>query len=303
MATVLSSIERFGSLPIAHPRSLRFRSDALLLLAALLWGSAFVPQRVAAGHLGPFLFNGLRFLLGAMLLLPWVRPFRLPSKNFFGWALIAGSLLVGASVCQQAGMKWTTAGNAGFLTGLYVVLVPVVMFVGWRQRIVWQTWAGAVIATAGVLLLGVDDHFRMHLGDILELAGAVLWALHVVIVGRAVKHVEVLLFSVGQYFVAGALNLVIGLVLEADTLPGLAVCWWTVVYVGVVSVSIGYTLQAVGQKQRARGRRSHYSQHGSRLRGPFRIPAAPRSADRAAVARLHIDPCGHAVQFKEAAKP
>jgi drug/metabolite transporter (DMT)-like permease len=220
----------------------------LLLLAALLWGSAFVPQRVAAAHLGPFLFNGLRFLLGAMILLPWVRPFRMPSKTFFRWASVAGTLLVGASVCQQAGMKWTTAGNAGFLTGLYVVLVPVVMFVGWKQRIGWQSWAGALIATAGVFLLGVDEYFRMHLGDILEIVGAVLWALHVVVVGRAVKQVEVFLFSVGQYFVAGALNVVIGLVLEADTLPGLEVCWWTVVYVGVVSVAIGYTLQAVGQK-------------------------------------------------------
>lgn len=218
------------------------------MLTALLWGSAFVPQRVAAGHLGPFLFNGLRFLLGAIVLLPWVRPLRVPSKTFFRWALIAGTLLVAASVCQQAGMKWTTAGNAGFLTGLYVVLVPVVMLVGWRQEIGWQTWAGAMLATLGVYLLGVDDQFQIQYGDALEIIGAVLWALHVVIVGRAVKHVDVLVFSVGQYFVAGALNVVIGLVLEGDTLPGLAVCWWTVVYVGVVSVAIGYTLQAVGQK-------------------------------------------------------
>lgn len=227
---------------------MRFRSDGVLLLTALLWGSAFVPQRVAAPHVGAFLFNGLRFLLGAMILLPWVRPFRLPTKNLFRWALIAGTVLVGASVCQQAGMKYTTAGNAGFLTGLYVVLVPIVMFVGWKQRIGWPSWVGAVIATAGVFLLGVDEQFQMHLGDGLELVGAVLWALHVVLVGRATKEVAVLLFSVGQYFVAGALNLMLGLALEADTLPGLADCWWAVVYVGVFSVAIGYTLQAVGQQ-------------------------------------------------------
>jgi len=219
------------------------------MLAALLWGSAFVPQSLAAkGHVGDFLFNGLRFLLGAMVLLPWVRPFRLPSKSFFRWATIAGALLVGASVCQQAGMKYTTAGNAGFLTGLYVVLVPVVMFVGWRERMGWQSWAGALIAAAGVVLLGVNDEFQIELGDVLEIIGAVLWALHVVTVGRAVKRVEVFLFSVGQYFVAGALNTVLGLVLEADTMPALGVYWWTVVYLGVVSVAIGYTLQAVGQK-------------------------------------------------------
>jgi drug/metabolite transporter (DMT)-like permease len=222
----------------------------LLLLAALLWGSAFIPQRVAAlAGLGAFLFNGLRFLLGAMILLPWVRPFRLPSKNAFRWASIAGVLLVGASVCQQAGMQDanTTAGGAAFLTGLYVVLVPVVMFAGWRQRVGWQTWAGTLIAAVGVFLLGVTDQFQIEFGDALELVGAVLWAVHVVVVGRAVKQVDVLLFSVGQYLVAGVLNTLLGLVLEAKTLPVLASCWWAVVYLGVFSVAIAYTLQAVGQ--------------------------------------------------------
>jgi len=221
------------------------------LLTALLWGSAFVPQREAAlAGLGAFLFNGLRFLLGAAILLPWVRPFRLPSRAFFGWAAIAGTVLVAASVCQQAGMEDTntTAGGAGFLTGLYVVLVPVVMFVGWRQRTGWQTWAAALIAAAGVCLLGIDDHYQVHRGDALELIGAVLWALHVVIVGRAMKQIDVLLFSVGQYLTAGVLNTVLGLTLEANTLPVLANYWWAVVYVGVFSVAIGYTLQAVGQR-------------------------------------------------------
>ncbi len=255
--------------------SLRVRSDALLLLAALLWGSAFIPQRLAAqAGLGACLFNGLRFLLGAVILLPAVRFFQAsrsatrgipaatpdmerhlvgsigssPSKGFLPWALIAGTLLVGASVLQQAGMKYTTAGSAGFLTGLYVVLVPIVMFAGWGERLGWQSWAGALLATVGVFLLGVDDHFRIEPGDALELLGAVLWALHVVIVGRAVQQVEVLHFSVGQYLVAGTLSVLLGLIFEAGSLPLLANCWWTVVYVGVVSVAIAYTLQSLGQK-------------------------------------------------------
>jgi drug/metabolite transporter (DMT)-like permease len=226
----------------------RLRADVVLLLAALLWGSAFVPQRLAAPHLGFFLFNGLRFLLGALILLPWVRPRRRPAKRFFYWASIAGTLLVGAAACQQAGLRYTTAGNAGFLTGLYVVLVPVVLLVVWRQKMAWRSWAGALVAAAGVFLLSADDRLRLGFGDALELIGAVLWALHVVIIGRAVTQVEVLLFSVGQYLVAGALNVVLGLALEAHTLPGLASCWWAVVYVGLFSVAAGYTLQAVGQK-------------------------------------------------------
>jgi drug/metabolite transporter (DMT)-like permease len=226
----------------------RLRADMLLLLAALLWGSAFVPQRLAAPHLGFFLFNGLRFLLGAMILLPWVRLQQRPAKPFFYWASVAGILLVGAAACQQAGLQFTTAGNAGFLTGLYVVFVPVVLLVVWRQKMAWRSWAGALIAAAGVFLLSADNRLRLGFGDALELAGAVLWALHVVIVGRAMTQVEVLLFSVGQYFVAGGLNMALGLALEAHTLPGLASCWWAVLYIGVFSVAAGYTLQAAGQK-------------------------------------------------------
>ncbi len=226
----------------------RLRADMLLLLAALLWGSAFVPQRLAARDLGYFLFNGFRFLLGAMILLPWVRPFRWPTKTFFSWASIAGILLVGAAACQQAGLEFTTAGNAAFLTGLYVVLVPLVLRMVWRQKMAWRSWAGALIAAAGVFLLSVNDQFRLRPGDALELFGAVLWALHVVMVGRAVKQVDVLLFSVGQYFVAGSLSVVLGMVWEAPTLPGLASCWWAIVYVGLFSVAAGYTLQAAGQK-------------------------------------------------------
>ncbi len=226
----------------------RLRADLLLLLAALLFGSAFVPQKAVAADVGPFLFNGLRFLLGAAILLPWVRPRRWPSRTFFRWASLAGVLLVAAAALQQAGMKFTTAGKAGFLTGLYVVLVPVVLLVIWREKMAWRSWAGALIAGAGVVLLGMNDQFSLGYGDSLELVGAAVWALHVVIVGRAVSRVEVLLFSAGQYLVAGALNLMLGLALEAHTLPGLASCWWAVVYVGVFSVAAGYTLQAFGQK-------------------------------------------------------
>jgi len=228
--------------------SQRLRADLLLLLAALLWGSAFVPQKHATDHLGTFLFNGLRFTLGAAILLPWVRPRRWPSKSFFYWSSIAGILLVAAAACQQAGMEFTTAGKAGFLTGLYVVLVPVVLFLFWREKMGWRSWAGAVVAAVGVMLLGVDDQFRLGFGDSLELVGAVVWAFHVVIVGRAVTHLEVLLFSVGQYMVAGALNLILGLALEFPTLPGLASCWLDIVYIAIFSVAAGYTLQAVGQK-------------------------------------------------------
>lgn len=226
----------------------RLRADALLLVAALVWGLAFVPQRVAASHLGPFLFNGLRFLLAAAVLLPWVRAKKLGARRVLAWAAIAGGLLVLAAGLQQAGLRFTTAGNAGFLTGLYVVLVPLVLLVGWRHRVAWSSWTAALTAGVGVFLLSVDSQFRLGRGDALELLGAVVWAVHVVAVGMAVAQIDVLSFSVGQYLVAGIVNLALGLTLEWDTLPGLGACWWAVAYTGVFSVAVGYTLQAVGQR-------------------------------------------------------
>lgn len=235
----------------------RLRADLLLMLAALLWGSAFVPQRIATDHLEYFLFNGLRFLLGGALLFPWVKPRCVPQRSFFLWAAIAGSLLVVAAALQQAGLKYTTAGKSAFLTTVYVVLVPVFLSLFWREKMGWRSWVGAFIAMIGAFLLSINlnEGFRVDFGDSLEMAGAAFWALQIIVVGRAMKHVEILLFSVGQYFVAGVLSTLLGLAMAsqapdglAEAGRGLAACWWTVVYVGVFSVAAGYTLQATGQK-------------------------------------------------------
>ncbi len=230
------------------PARRRLRADGLMLLASLLWGIAFVPQRIATQHVGPFLFNGLRFLLGAAVLCPILLWRPRPTRSLLPWSAAAGAVLVGAAVCQQAGMAYTTAGNAGFLTGLYVVLVPVVLWIVWRQRMGWRCWAAALAAAGGAYLLSADSQFHLGYGDSLEVLGAVLWALHIVIVGRAVAVHDVLWFSVGQYLAAGVLSTLLGLAWEAQTLGGVADCWWAVAYTGAVSIAAGYTLQAVGQR-------------------------------------------------------
>lgn len=226
----------------------RLWADMLLLFVSLVWGIGFIPQRIATQHLGAFLFNGLRFLLGAAVLSPILLFRPRPAKGLFRWSALAGGVLVAAAACQQAGMAYTTAGNAGFLTGLYVVLVPVVLMVGWRQRMARHSWAAALLAAGGAYLLSADGGLGLGYGDRLELIGAAFWALHIVLVSRAVMQLDVLWFSVCQYVVAGAVSTLIGLGCEAQTLGGLAVCWWAVAYSGAVSIAIGYTLQAVGQR-------------------------------------------------------
>jgi drug/metabolite transporter (DMT)-like permease len=247
----------------------RFRADLVLLMVALIWGSAFAVQRVAVQHFDVFIFNGLRFLLGGLVLFPFskLNPFRktirptvenparfrteqiLSNIDFksISFIILAGVILFGAAGLQQAGLATTTAGNAGFITTLYVVLVPIILTVFWMQNIHWLSWLGAAVAVIGSLLLSTGGILHLSSGDALELAGAVLWALHVILVSRAVKHMEVLTFAVGQYFAAGIINILVGFGLK-QPLSGLATGWWTILYIGLISTAVGYTLQVLGQK-------------------------------------------------------
>lgn len=174
----------------------RFRADLVLLLVALIWGIAFAVQRVAAQYFDPFTFNGLRFLLGGLVLFPFskLNPINRvkrtstgmveESKNSIGYhkvdrksisfILTASFLLFGAARSQQAGLETTTAGNAGFITTLYVVFVPVIMVIFFRERIHWLSWLCAGIAIIGSLLLSTGGTLCLSHGDALELAGAML---------------------------------------------------------------------------------------------------------------------------------
>jgi drug/metabolite transporter (DMT)-like permease len=213
----------------------RFRADFVLLLVALIWGSAFAVQRVATRYFDVYTFNGLRFLLGALILFPFSRlnpwnkanrgikeevngedkKFNLPKldrkSNFF--IVATGAVLFAGSSLQQAGLKYTTAGNAGFITTLYVIFVPIILVIFMREKIHWIAWMGAGIAIAGSLLLSTGGTLRLAPGDSWEMAGAVMWAFDVILVSRAVKHMEVLTFSVGHYFVAASLSLLVSLFL------------------------------------------------------------------------------------------
>ena len=227
----------------------RLKADLVLLCVALVWGSAFVAQRAAAAHLGFFLYNGIRFLLGALVLLLIFRKrqLRLTPAEWRG-GVLAGLLLFGAAAFQQAGLQFTTAGKAGLITGLYVVLVPLFLALGWRQRLPKVAWIASLFAVAGLFLLSGTQQWSLAPGDGLELAGAVLWALHVIAIGRMAGRVDPVRLSLGQYFVCGLINLLLGVLLEGHTWSGLSAAWWAVLYGGIISVGLGYTLQAVGQR-------------------------------------------------------
>jgi drug/metabolite transporter (DMT)-like permease len=241
------------SLPLGHSR--RLSADLTLLLVAVIWGSAFVVQRVAALQVGVFLFNGLRFLLAAlaMALLAWFvgrdRPvrWRLDRRSHLGVAA-AGLLLFAGAAFQQAGLQYTTAGNAGFITGLYVVIIPLILAIVWRQPPPALTWLAAGLAVVGLYFLSTTGQMRLNPGDALEVVGALFWALHVILIGMLAQRLDIWQIAIGQYLVCGLISVLIGFAIESHTLPALAESWWVVAYTGLLSVGVGYTLQVAAQR-------------------------------------------------------
>jgi drug/metabolite transporter (DMT)-like permease len=226
----------------------RLSSDLTLLLVAFIWGTAFVVQRIAIGGLGVFLFNGLRFLLGAVVLLPFINYRQKPTRRQLNWILAAGAILVIASSLQQAGIRYTTAANAGFITGFYVVLIPIIQALFLKRRPPLYVWLCAIGAFVGIYLLSTGASLTFNQGDILVLIGAFFWALHVLVISGAVRETPVPLFSAGQYAICGAASLLIGFFLEGGLTANIPSLGWTVLYAGILSVGVAYTLQSSAQR-------------------------------------------------------
>jgi len=235
------------------------KSDALLMLTATIWGFAFVAQRVGMEYVGPFTFNGVRFALGSLSLVPLMLLKRknpsaiaalLPPADrqtvAWGGALAGLVLFMGASL-QQVGLVHTTAGNAGFITGLYVVIVPL-LGLFWRQRPDLGTWIGALLAAAGLYLLSVTAAFEIAFGDLLVLVGAFFWAAHVLIIGWLSPRIESIQLACIQFAVCSLLSLITAAALETMTLQGLMGAALPILYGGLLSVGVAYTLQVVAQR-------------------------------------------------------
>lgn len=232
------------------------QSSLLLLLAAAVWGFAFVAQRMGMEHIGPFTFNGIRFLLGAISLIPLI--FLLPSNGktkttdsrdpkLLFWGCVAGIALFAGASLQQIGMVYTTAGNAGFITGLYVIFVPILgLFL--RHKTSPVVWIAAVMAVVGMYFLSVNEGMAINRGDIFVLISAFFFAIHVLVVGFVTRMYNALKISLVQFLVCGILSLVAAILFETITWEGVHQALIPILYGGLISVGVGYTLQVVGQK-------------------------------------------------------
>jgi drug/metabolite transporter (DMT)-like permease len=237
------------------------RADILLLLTSCIWGFAFVAQRSGMDYVGPFTYNAIRFLLGSFSLLPLIfvlrrrrpaaageRPGLFPKRLILS-SLAAGTcLFIGASL-QQVGIIYTTAGHSGFITGLYVVLVPIFgIFLGRKTGL--PTWVGAVFTLTGLYFLSAAGNLgSINPGDIITAVSALFWALHVLVIDALVKDADPLMLSSGQFACCGILSCIVAIArmepLAASDLAGGLV---PILYGGIASVGVAYTLQVVAQK-------------------------------------------------------
>ena len=254
--------------------SKKMRGNIMLLITAAIWGSAFVAQKSGMDHVGPFLFNGTRMLIAVITLTPAIAFFDAQRRKEPGYIEpsaedkkkerklvligggIVGAVLFIASSFQQVGMVWTTAGKAGFVTALYMVLVPILsIFFGKRPRAV--TWPCVALGAIGLFLLCVpkDEGFSgINKGDIIMLGSALCFAMHILVIDHYSPLMDGVRLSRMQFLTAGALSMLAvllgfdaksGYFFEMDALISCAV---PILYAGVLSAGVGYTLQVVAQK-------------------------------------------------------
>lgn len=228
----------------------------ILLLSAAIWGFAFVAQRAGMEYVGPFTFNGIRFALGGLILLPMLFLFRgraAPSTTstprHHSWIAIglAGIVLFISANLQQVGLVYTTAGKAGFITGLYVVIVPVLGLLG-RHRVSATVWAGCGLAAVGMYLLSVVGVFSIARGDALVFGSAIGWAFHVHIVSWLAQRQNPLKIAVFQFAICSVLSLLVATWTETIQMNAILQAGWLIAYAGILSVGVAYTLQVVGQR-------------------------------------------------------
>lgn len=243
-------------------------ADALLLVAAAIWGSTFVAQKLATAHMGPVLFCGVRFLLGALVLLPLAAArFRaIPRGRARRDALLGGCLagvaMTFGSTLQQVGMHSTSASNAGFITGLYVIIVPLLgLLVGQRVRL--NVWAGAILAVAGLYFLSVHrpegGPFTVNEGDLWVLGCALAWSFHVQVIGWAARDADPYVLSTVQFAVTGVLALAASQAIaigwpgeewgvrEAFDLGAIGAAALPLAYATLLSTCVAFTMQTVAQ--------------------------------------------------------
>lgn len=246
--------------------SKKMQSNILLLFTALIWGSSFVAQKSGMDYIEPFTFNGIRMVIGGLVLIPFIllmdrkkardgaaEPMSDEEKAKARKKIIVGGICCGlaifvASSLQQFGVSYTTAGKAGFITTLYVVIVPIISVL-LRKRVRPIMWLCVVLGAVGLYLLCMtDDSFKLAFGDMLVLLCAVAFAVHIMVVDHFAAKLDGTKLSCIQFLTSGILGLVGMAIFESPDINAILDCWLPILYAGVLSCGLGYTFQVIAQK-------------------------------------------------------
>lgn len=239
---------------------MRLKNASMLILTAFIWGTAFVAQSVGMDFLEPFTFNGVRSLIGGIVLLPCIFLIRRINaragepereegtrKDLIIGGILCGLLLFAASSLQQIGIVYTTAGKAGFITAFYIVIVPV-LGVFLHKRIGWKVWTAVVMALAGLYFLCMTEKLTVGKGDLYIFLCALIFSVHILVIDHFSPRVDGVKMSCIQFFTCGIVSLIPMFVWETPRVDNLLAGWVPLLYAGVLSCGVAYTLQVVGQK-------------------------------------------------------
>lgn len=237
------------------------KNSLLLLLAATVWGMGFVAQSVGMDYVGPLTFNGVRSIIGSIVLLPFIfitgrqkecTVLTPAEKRSNRRILITGGICCGVILClasnfQQFGIKYTTVGKAGFITACYIVLVPILgLFL--KKKCSPFIWIAVAMSVIGLYLLCITDGFSIGTGDFLVLICAILFAVHILVIDHFSPMTDGVKLSCIQFFVSGVISLIPAFIFEHPSLSAILTAWQSVLYAGAISCGAGYTLQILGQK-------------------------------------------------------
>ena len=229
----------------------------MLFLAALIWGFAFAFQSRGMEHMGPMTFNGIRFLIGAIVLIPVIFLFKKPGEKRSAskedikitvlGGIICGLCLFGASSLQQFGIQYTSVGKAGFLTTLYIILVPIIG-IFFKRKVSAIVWIGALLSVAGMYLLCVSETMSINKGDVLAFGCAIIFAFHILAVDHFAPKTNGVVLSCLQFLTSGICAMIFAFIFEQPTMTEIVNGIIPLLYVGVMSSGVAYTLQILGQK-------------------------------------------------------
>ena len=245
-------------------KKMQLRNSFLLLLTATIWGTAFVAQSVGMDYVGPFTFNMLRCLIGGIVLIPYIflsnkvsgsekkrieeRETKSEKKTLITGGICCGILLALAMNFQQVGIQYTTVGRAGFITACYIIIVPLIGMTFFGKKCRSTICAAVVLALIGLYLLCITEEFDIGQGDFLVLICSFLFSLHILVIDHFSPLVDGVKMSCVQFFVAGIVSGIPAFLTENVVWGNILVAWQPVLFAGVLSCGIAYTLQIVGQK-------------------------------------------------------